>query len=59
MKWIKFSDNKPEIGQIILVCWESGTYFPEIRVWEEKNNNENFDWLRWIPVPKHPELCCW
>jgi hypothetical protein len=52
-KWIRFEDQKPEIGQEIWVVWPSGNYPPELRRWNEKSALDDWSHMRWLPVPSY------
>lgn len=56
MKWIKFEDKKPNPGQEILIVWPSGTIKPEYRVLSKEDLEDNWDDMRWLPIPNYPSI---
>ncbi len=51
--WIRFEDQKPEVGQEIFIVWSSGNYRPEYRTLTEEDLKMDWSYMRWMPVPDY------
>jgi len=50
--WVRFEDQKPDEGQLILIAWDSKGIEPEKRRLTGHDLLQNWDGIKWIPVPK-------
>lgn len=57
LKWIRFEDSRPSIGQEIWIVWPSGTIEPEWRKWTKQMDEADSSDMRWLPIPNYqPEF---
>lgn len=54
--WVRFEDKLPEAGQEVFIVWPSGNIHPEYRVMKEDDLNQDWETMRWMPVPNYQPL---
>lgn len=53
MKWIRFEESRPVIGQEVWIVWPSGQYEPEWRKWTNQMDVSDWSNMRWLPIPDY------